>query len=432
MTFVKEGISTPETIKDTSGENTFNTQNGAKPDSSWWSGDWYGWWIATDAGGEYTDWADSCWDACARIEVFEDGTGHIQIWDEDCTADLCFVEADVSFGTGTTDYGCMMSESGSFWDAEIVRAEWIVDPGASPVSEIEHMICIEGTFLDPDDNGESYFDYTFYLRPWGMKWEDVRNADTTNLPYDDMMPKSYDSWYLPLLTEGATNAPDRFGDTGNLTDVDDLIYESYNDAGEYTVAYGEDNSNIYYYSYHLPMFTASTDGARAINDSINSTFGTLIENQYQEMENGMDIGYNTVSWFPCFYQDLFTLLIVAESNFGYSYYGVYCYEQTTGEWLQGSALLEYLNIEESEFLEATRQAAEECFVSYYGDVPEEDREEYGYYDQLAWTISDENINFDNLMFYPDFEGKIVVIAPIGSIAGADWYYNLLYPEISYG
>ena len=36
------------------------------------------------------------------------------------------------------------------------------------------------------------------------------------------------------------------------------------------------------------------------------------------------------------------------------------------------------------------------------------------------------------MFYPDLDGNITVIARIGSLAGADWYYQYLYPEIAFG
>ena len=165
---------------------------------------------------------------------------------------------------------------------------------------------------------------------------------------------------------------------------------------------------------------------------IDESFGQLIEDQYAAMEDGVDLGYNIVNWYPSFYKDLVILLVVAESYYGFTENGVYCYEKNTGQWLRGRELLDYLCIEEEGFLEATRQAAEECFVSFYGDIPEEDREAYGYDSQLAWTVSDENINLDNLMFYPNLDGNITVIARIGSLAGADWYYHYLYPEIAYG
>ena len=231
-------------------------------------------------------------------------------------------------------------------------------------------------------------------------------------------------------TESPTEEPPQPDDPYER--LEGLVYEPYNDSGEYEVVYDSEYSNLYYYAYHLPMLTASTEGARAINDAIDESFGQLIEDQYAAMKDGVDLSYNIVSWYPSFYKDLVILLVVAESNYGFTENGVYCYEKNTGRWLQGRELLDYLYIEEEVFLEATRQAAEECFVSFYGDIPEEDREAYGYDRQLAWTVSDENINLDNLMFYPDLDGNITVIARIGSLAGADWYYQYLYPEIAFG
>lgn len=216
------------------------------------------------------------------------------------------------------------------------------------------------------------------------------------------------------------------------TGVEDLVYETYSDSGEFEMKYDDGATDIFYYSFHLPHISDSTQGAREINRSIDEHFGALIEQEYAAMSENWFPSYSCVGWYPSFYQELLVLVITAESLMDFSDYGVYCYNVTTGEWLQGSALLEYLYIDEQEFLEATREAAQECFISYYGDLPEEDRELYGYDECLAWTVSDENIDLDNLLFYPDENGEIVVIACIGSMAGADWYYHYVFPEISYG
>lgn len=215
-------------------------------------------------------------------------------------------------------------------------------------------------------------------------------------------------------------------------DVEELVYDSYSDAGEYEFDFGYGETSILYYSYHLPAIDAQSDGALAINRDIRDTFGTLVDDQYKTMGEGSYPLYNMVSWYPSCYRDLVVLLIVAESNFDTPAYGVYCYNQTTGEWLQNSELLDYLYIAEDEFLKATREAAEEFFVSNNEGVSEEEREMYGYDDCLEWTVSDENINLDNLMFYPDEQGELIVIARIGSMAGAAWYYHCIYPEIAYG
>lgn len=249
MTFVKEGATAPKT--DTANKPTDEpTEEPQSLGDAWWGGDWYGWWIVKNAGGSYSGSVGSYWDACARISFYEDGSGYIQIWDENSTLDDHMIDVDVSFGAGTTENGCMMSEDGYFWDDEVGHADWIVDPGASTVSAIDHMICIDGTYEDPDDDGESWFDYAFYLRPWGMDWEDVRYADTEDFPYEDMMPKYYDDWYLPLIEAGSESAPKYFelsdvgepddsGLEGNGTVVGDAVYD-YNEKGAILFSYPSD------------------------------------------------------------------------------------------------------------------------------------------------------------------------------------------------
>lgn len=163
-------------------------------EDDWWSGRWYGWLVFSNAAEYYSDWIGDCGDCLADITVYDDGTGYVEISWLDGEV---FASASVSFGAGTTEYGCMMSESGTMLNLDIGHADWIVDPGVTTVSALEHMMQIDGTLYDADGD---WIDYYFFLRPWGMDWEDVRNADTSGMPYDDMMPLEYDTWYLPQLT----------------------------------------------------------------------------------------------------------------------------------------------------------------------------------------------------------------------------------------
>ena len=179
----------------------YEGDDGLSEIAQWWDGDWYGWWVVSSASSSMEDMVDSYWDCCASIEAYSDDTGYIEIWDATSEEGECIAFADVSFGMGVTDYGCMMSESGCFFDGSIEHADWIIDPGASTVSEFDQMICIDGTWVDPEDE-DTWIRYYIFLRPWGMEWEDVRTADTSDMLYEDMMPMGYDDWYLPLIDAG--------------------------------------------------------------------------------------------------------------------------------------------------------------------------------------------------------------------------------------
>ena len=59
-------------------------------------------------------------------------------------------------------------------------------------------------------------------------------------------------------------------------------------------------------------------------------------------------------------------------------------------------------------------------------LSEEERDAYGYYDFLEWTLSDEAINFD-LPIFVDAVGNLCVMGRIGSMAGASEFWAPLYP-----
>lgn len=206
--FSRDGVDVPIDDSLTSPTN----YNAAGVDLSWWQGDWYGWWIMRDGTGNWADEDDGSlrfWDTCARIYTFSDGTGYLELWDEDTEEGSCFASASLTFQPGSTAPGILISTGGIFWTNDLDEGEWYVDSSDTPMgSTIDHVICLHGSFTD--ENGDS-FNYEIYLRPWGMEWEDVRALDTTALPYSNMMPGYYDSWYLPLIKDGVTVAPDKVG-----------------------------------------------------------------------------------------------------------------------------------------------------------------------------------------------------------------------------
>ena len=151
---------------------------------SWWNGDWYGWWTMNGCWGAYEDLEGQRWDVCGTIQIDEDYTGTVELWDEDYAPGEVMAAASVTLSeSGVGTHGTIMSESGWFSDMELEHADWIVDPG---LMDYEDMICIDGYY----ENGEDTFHYEIYLRPWGTSWDDVDPADT---------PKYYDDWYLPLI-----------------------------------------------------------------------------------------------------------------------------------------------------------------------------------------------------------------------------------------
>lgn len=156
-------------------------------DYTWWAGDWYGWLYIYDAGGIYEEKnvAGADWDACATIELVG-STGTIECWDDDNDYIVC---GTVKVEDGLTEKGCITNLSTKYWDYEMPERQWSFDPGDEDYLEYPNTIILRGRYNDPDNEG-SWFDYTLFLRPWGMRWDDIE---------ENMLPDYYYSWYLPLI-----------------------------------------------------------------------------------------------------------------------------------------------------------------------------------------------------------------------------------------
>ena len=189
-----EAAAQPEDPADVDTTDTTASQGDALLD--WWNGEWYGWWTMYGCYGSYEGMDGMAWDVCGTIDIGEDYTGTVTLWDEDYTKAEPMASADVSLSeAGTGEYGTVTSEGGYFTDIPLEHADWIVDPG---LSDYEDLIWITGFY----ENGEDEFTYEIYLRPWGASWDDLS---------EDVQPLYYFDWYLPLIEAGAA-MPDAIGE----------------------------------------------------------------------------------------------------------------------------------------------------------------------------------------------------------------------------
>ncbi|MBR3642140.1 MAG: hypothetical protein IKN57_01405, partial [Parasporobacterium sp.] len=160
---------------------------------SFWNGNWYGWWAIQEGTGYFKDYSGNWFDACAIIDVDEDGYGKMVLWDDQSSMDypIAMVDILVEKNIYTGENGMLRSLGGFFWetDYEVAKDAWLADPDAYIYGD---LIEIEGEYSDPDGG----FSFVVYLRPWGVLWDDVKETDPDVLPY------YYDSWYLKLLEEG--------------------------------------------------------------------------------------------------------------------------------------------------------------------------------------------------------------------------------------
>ena len=161
------------------------TYSGSSDDAllEFWNGDWYGWWELNALDDKWERLEDYKYSIMARTYLDSDGDGWIYLWDND--GDFADVTC-TNNGSGLTEYGTMVSESGYFFDGLIEHADWSIDPGLCPH---EDSFEITGYYWE---DGERQFDYTFHFARWGCLWEDYEEEE---------LPNDWD-WYVDMVKAG--------------------------------------------------------------------------------------------------------------------------------------------------------------------------------------------------------------------------------------
>ena len=163
-------------------------------DIGYWEGDYYGWWLIENIITGNSEAEGNWWDCCMTLDINTDGTGSIVIWDEDYGKDdpIAEVEVSVSNYAGVTR---IVSESGQFMGDAIEHADWLF---YSDATDYKDSLGFTVTYEDDSTKMDCYF----FLRQWGTIWDDVEEKN---------LPGYYESWYLPLIKDGATVAPNTIG-----------------------------------------------------------------------------------------------------------------------------------------------------------------------------------------------------------------------------
>lgn len=239
---------------------------------------------------------------------------------------------------------------------------------------------------------------------------------STTAPASESAPAETDA--IPMTEREAepqtvTDLPTDFTSADALAMVENVMSEQ----GIYTDSLG----NIAFYSYALPRLIADTADAQAINAEIDAYFGTRIREEMDGIDKGLSLSLSTVSYSVALRQNVLSLVILGEWDADYDEYRVYCYDCAAGRRLDTAAMLAEMGVSEQRFLDACKTGFRQYFERKYAMIPEEEWESSGYNEALGRVDSEAYVNMD-LMAYPEANGNIVVIAPIVSLAGAEYYY----------
>ncbi len=245
-------------------------------------------------------------------------------------------------------------------------------------------------------------------------------AAQTTAPTETAVPQTTAVPVTDAPTEPVTQAPTEIPAEQNTEPLDpwSLMGESMFEQGSYTDELGNNAT----YSYCLPFINADTTGAIEINVAIDSVFGAQVREAKEAMENGQSLMFYSCGYYGEVWNDVLSLVLIGHTDYGFDSYGVYCYESSTGRDLDTPELLERMGISQEQFLETCKIQFRAYFEDMYKDIPVDQRESYGYDMFLAKVDAPEYVNL-GLMAYPNANGDLVVIAPIVSMAGAEYYYH---------
>lgn len=194
----------------------------------------------------------------------------------------------------------------------------------------------------------------------------------------------------------------------------------YSTKGTYTDSLG----NEWDYSYEIPLIRFDCKDAETVNREIRDGMGARVAEELANMEEGLSLSVNRVSYQRAGKDRVVTLILKAEYVWEYTDYAVYHYDQDLNRFLTNEEMLRRLGKNPEIYLRLLREAAEQEFLD---SVPDGDLEVLGgqeFYDrQYAATLSEENLNLDTMLFFQG--GKLYAIVPIYGFAGADWYYHII-------
>lgn len=254
--------------------------------------------------------------------------------------------------------------------------------------------------------------------PHMMTWELLDSDDAQLLilkeEYQLLMPEVVDGvWFWeaePTYTTYMTQAQA----VGYVCSYYDL-------SGSYT----DGDGTNYYYVYDIPLLLEAEGDAAEINAEILAIYEPIVEDALAAMgENGY-LDTEMVYWEQYLTEDILTIHVYSYS-FNWETHHTWYYDLRTNRRTDSGELLKRLDISADDLLNAVRVMAEQHFIDTYAGMPVEDRKQYGYYEMLDWTVSDEAVNLQ-LPIFVDRMGDLIVYARVGSLAGPMETWVLLCP-----
>lgn len=224
--------------------------------------------------------------------------------------------------------------------------------------------------------------------------------------------------FYPLEYDFFTNIDQKHAQ-GYLTDYYD-IHDGYTDMnGVYTN-----------YTYRLPQFIGEGNAQQEMNREILEEFEPIINSEMDLVNAGDFLDFYMVDYANCIFEDILFVHIFAHGvNSNFEEHRAYYFDLKTGERLYSEdIILDVLLLDENYYLDTVRENVEQIYINMFSGMAEEDREAYGYYDCLNWTLSEEAVNLDMPIYINEY-GDIFIFARIGTMVGSGVVWEVITPFV---
>ena len=231
----------------------------------------------------------------------------------------------------------------------------------------------------------------------------------------------------PIVTEPKTEPPmesttepepENFAPTGiQIPDRENAVVLLYDETG---TAYGDAP-----YRYRVPLLNCQTPDALRINASITEEYEPLVQEMLALAAEGMSTYCYRIDYETVWYGDTLALIVYCEYDGGGVYYSVYNFDRVTGREVTNAELLDLFDLDAKTFVSLAKARCVEVFDEKYQGIPEDMKNDDFTTKQRVAYATEEYIHPDMRMYLSE-DGALMLISPIGSIAGADCYEEI-YP-----
>lgn len=171
----------------------------------------------------------------------------------------------------------------------------------------------------------------------------------------------------------------------------------YSKSGSYTDSVG----NKLTYSYKLPKFNYNTKAAKELNKKIKNKLIPIINEELKNIKDGCSLVCTNISYKYYSKKDVVSICIQADTDWDYSDYYTFSYNYKTAKAVTNKQLIKKAGLTEKKLVKLAKQ---KCDI----------------YVPAKKTVTQVVLSSQ---MYINNKGKLVVILPVKSQAGAEFYYH---------